>query len=99
LAGASAFTDSPIPGLASKALTLKTAVESGDPTRIMSAMQGFGSAMDAYNNQQARDNSKTDTGDETTRLQNRYGTSTDAATAAAYADPSRSLHDARWRYP
>jgi hypothetical protein len=91
LAGASAFTDSQIPGLASKALTLKTAVESGDPTRIMSAMQGFGSAMDAYNNQQARDNSKTDTGDETARLQARYGTSTDAATAAAYADPSRSL--------
>lgn len=91
LTGVGAFTDSPIPGLASKAIALKSAVESGNPARIASAMQGFGSAMDSYNNQQARDNSKTDTGDEIARLQNRFGTASDAATAAAYSDPSRSL--------
>lgn len=47
--------------------------------------------MDAYNNQQARDNSTTDTGDETSRLQTRYGTADQAADAAATTQLQQAL--------
>lgn len=70
LSSAAAFTDSPDLALASKAASLVRAIESKNPSAIVSATKNFGSQLDQYNTYY----SKTDTGDETARLQARAGT-------------------------
>jgi len=74
LAGANNFVNSPDVALASQAARVISAVESGNPSSMIGALQGFGQEMNRYNQYY----SKTDTGDETARLIARYGTADDA---------------------
>ena len=52
LSSAGAFTDSPDLELASKAVRLVRAIESGNPSAIVSAGQAFGRELDGYNTRQ-----------------------------------------------
>lgn len=52
LSSAASFTDNPDIEVASKAVRLVQAIESGDPSRIVSAGQTFGKELDGYNTRQ-----------------------------------------------
>ena len=74
LNGAAQLTDSPNVALAGAAVSMLDAAKSGNPAAMLKA----GEALSGAINEQSRYYSKTDTGDETARLQTRYGTADDA---------------------
>ena len=70
LSGAAQLTDSPNTAVAGAAVSFYKAAQSGNPAAMLKA----GEALTGAINEQSRYYSKTDTGDETARLQSRYGT-------------------------
>jgi hypothetical protein len=74
LSGAAQLTDSPNTAVAGAAVSFYNAAKTGNPGAMLKA----GEALTGAINEQSRYYSKTDTGDETARLQARYGTADDA---------------------